>query len=241
MKISAGVFLCLLMFILPAAEIKPKSVSMADNGKKLVVIIHGFYKGARDMQFWKRHLQTDGVDIITPDLPTRYRSFEECLEVLSAEIAAAHPEKYREVLFAGHSMGGLLAREYLQMSKLPNATRLVCVGTPHYGSKLADIALLFPGAGKIWKPLHALKLSARQKLTTPDIPGLEIGVIVSTNNSHWPGKLFLSSKADGLVESSSALAPDAKCAVYVDANHIKMQYDPETAELIKKFLFTGRF
>lgn len=207
----------------------------------LVVVIHGFTRGAKDMQLWKQELQPEFPDVITPDLPTTYASFEECLEKLTAGIMAAKPENYRQVHFAGHSMGGLLAREFLQRNRLANARRLVCVGTPHYGSKLADIALLLPGAGMIWKPLHALKVSARKNLTTPDIPGLEIGVIVSTNNSHWPGKLFLSRDSDGLVESFSADAPDAADSARCEVNHVGMMFDRKTAGMIKKFLLTGSF
>ena len=209
--------------------------------RTLAVIIHGFCKGAKDMQYWKRAVKDEFTTVITPDLPTTFSSFETCVEILTKEIAAVSPESYDEIYFAGHSMGGLMAREYLHRTKPANARRLVCVGTPHYGSRLADIALLMPGAGLIWKPLHALKCSARRNITTPDIPGLEIGVIISTNNAHWPGKLFLSKSADGLVESFSAHAPDAKAAAYTNAPHVPMQYDAETAELIKKFLLTGEF
>ena len=193
------------------------------------------------MQFWKKCLQPEFPHILTPDLPTTFASFQTCTERLEEEIATAAPEQYRNILIAGHSMGGLLAREYLKQIPLPNAKRLVCVGTPHFGSKLADIALLFPGTGLIWKPLHALKLSARKELTTPSIPGLEIGAIVSTNNQHWPGKLFLSKSADGLVESSSAHAPDACAVTYTAAAHVPMMYDARTAELVRKFLLTGKF
>ncbi len=209
--------------------------------KTLAVMVHGFCKGAKDMQYWKHALEADFTEIITPDLPTKYSSFERCVELLTEEIAAVCPEQYDGIYFAGHSMGGLMIREFLKNVPLPNAKRLVCVGTPHYGSKLADIALLMPGAGRIWKPLHALKLSARKELTTPEIPGLEIGVIASTNNGHWPGRVFLSKSADGLVESSSALAPDANAAAYTKAAHVPMQYDAQTAELIRNFLLTGKF
>lgn len=214
---------------------------MQKNDRTLVILIHGFCKGADDMQFWKKSLEPEFPHIITPDLPTTYSSFEQCLQELTASINAAGPEKYERIYIAGHSMGGLLAREYLQRNKPANVKKLLCAGTPHYGSKLADIALKFPGAGSIFKPLHALKLSARRQLTTPEISGLEIAVIVSTNNGHWPGKLFLSEKADGLVDLDSALAPDAKHISHTKANHVKMQYDPETAALIKNFLLHGKF
>ena len=209
--------------------------------KTLAVMVHGFCKGAKDMQFWKRALKADFTEVITPDLPTKYSSFEHCVELLTENISAACPEQYDGIYFAGHSMGGLMIREFLKNVPLPNAKRLVCVGTPHYGSRLADIALRMPGAGLIWKPLHALKISARKNITTPDIPGLEIGVIVSINNGHWPGRLFLSKSADGLVESFSAIAPDAREVAYTEAAHVPMQYDEKTAELIKAFLLTGKF
>ena len=211
------------------------------ESKTLVVLIHGFCKGADDMQYWKKHLAPEFSDVITPDLPTTFSSIERCLEKLTQAIDDASPEQYDQIFIAGHSMGGLLAREYLQRHRPGNVKKLICVGTPHYGSKLADIALCLPGAGMIWKPLHALKLSARQQLTTPEIPGLEIAVIVSTNNGHWPGKLFLSDQADGLVDLTSAHAPDAKHVSRTGAAHVKMQYDRETADLIKKFFIHGQF
>ena len=207
----------------------------------LVVLVHGFCRTAENMQYWRESLCREYENIITPDLPATHSSFEECLEVLSQTIAAAHPEKYARLYMACHSMGGLLAREYLARYKPQNARRLVCVGTPHAGSKLADISLLLPGAGLIWPPLKALKRSARKVVTSPDIPGLEIGAIIGINNAHWPGKLFLSNSADGLVESQSAHAPDVKCTVYTQVPHAPMPYAAETAELIKRFFNNGNF
>ena len=57
----------------------------------LVVLIHGFCRGAADMQVWRRCLAGDFPHILTPDLPTRYGSFARCLEVLTQEISAAMP------------------------------------------------------------------------------------------------------------------------------------------------------
>lgn len=211
------------------------------NKNTLVVLAHGFCRGAANMQFWRDSLAEDYPNIICVDMPATHRSFECCLDVLSRTVAAAEPERYDELYLAGHSMGGLLLREYLQRNRPANARRLVCVGTPHYGSKLADISLLMPGAGLIWPPLKALKRSARRQLTTPDIPDLKIGLIVGTNNAHWPGKLFLSDSADGLVESFSAHAPDGDSVFYTDVPHDFMQYDAEIAWLIKKFFQDGEF
>lgn len=212
-----------------------------DGAATLVVLIHGFCRGAKHMRFWRERLGDDFPHIITPDLPTTFSSFERCLEVLTREIDAAAPEKYASLCVAGHSMGGLLAREYLQNRRPLNARRLVCVGTPHLGSRLADIALYIPGAGHVWRPLHALKPSARRQITIPDIPGLSVGVITSCNNGHWPGKLFFRGPADGMVERFSALAPDAADAAGANAPHAGMMYDARTVDLIRKFFLDGRF
>ena len=215
--------------------------TVREHDDTLVILIHGFCRGAKDMQFWKKCLQPEFPHILTPDLPTTFASFQTCTERLEEEVATAAPEQYRNILIAGHSMGGLLARAFLQRNPMKNVSRLVCAGTPHSGSKLADIALKIPGTGAIWKPLHALKCSARTQLITPEIPDLEIGAIVSCSNTHWTGKYFLSDPADGLVELHSATPQDAKSVVQVSANHVKMQYDPYTAALIKKFFLCGNF
>lgn len=214
---------------------------MEKHHDSLVILIHGFCRSGADMLVWKKHLESTFPNIITPDLPAKYADFEQCVEKLTQDIEAAHPGNFRHIHIAGHSMGGLMAREYLCRNPLENVRHLVCAGTPHYGSKLADIALRFPGAGAVWKPLHALKCSARTQISTPPIPELKIGVIVSKNNSLLPGKLFFRGESDGLVECFSALAPDAEHAVFTPVNHVKMQYDPFTAELIQKFFSGGRF
>ena len=63
----------------------------------LVILIHGFCRGAENMQFWKRALSPAFDHILTPDLPARYGSFESCVEKLTAEIRAASPEKYDQL------------------------------------------------------------------------------------------------------------------------------------------------
>lgn len=209
----------------------------------LVVLIHGFCRHGENMHFWQERLSDVFPNIAIADMPATHSSFERCLKSLSDTFEAAQSSKYQQILIAGHSMGGLLAREYLERNRPGNVKRLVCVGTPHYGSRLADwaLALGFPWSGLVFPPLWALRCGARRKLTTPAIPGLEIGVIASQNNAHWPGKVFLSKDADGLVESSSALAPDACAQVLVNAPHDPMQYDAEVAALIRSFFINGNF
>ena len=52
---------------------------------------------------------------------------------------------------------------------------------------------------------------------------------------------FFRHTVESRLESFSAEAPDAQAVAYTKAPHVPMQYDAETAELIKKFLLTGKF
>ena len=73
------IFLFSFVFHIPAAGQGGKE--FMTNGRNLVILIHGFHKGAVDMQFWKDHLSMENTDVLTPDLPTVFESFEYCLEV----------------------------------------------------------------------------------------------------------------------------------------------------------------
>ena len=46
------------------------------NGDTLTILIHGFTRGAADMQFWKQVLLPEFPHILTPDLPTTYGSLQ---------------------------------------------------------------------------------------------------------------------------------------------------------------------
>lgn len=208
---------------------------------KMVVLIHGFSRNARDMRVWKSALENDFDRVVIPNLPMTHGSAESCMERLRNKIAAAHPEEYAEVYLVGHSMGGLLAREYLQREKPANVKKLLCVGTPHHGSLLADILLLIPGMGWIFKPLVYLSTFARKEITTPEIPGLQIGSIISSKCRFLPGRIFLRGGSDGVVALSSAHAPDADCEICVAVPHAGMMFSPAVSTLIRRFLQTGSF
>ena len=140
------------------------------NEDALVVLVHGFCRGAKHMAYWKTQLLPDYPHVFAADLPETHRNFEDCLRALERQLEEQQAERYPRLLMVGHSMGGLLVREYLARHRPVNARRCVCVGTPHAGSSLADIAAVFPGAQWAFPPLTALRVRARQSLTHRKFP-----------------------------------------------------------------------
>ena len=212
-----------------------------DRNDTLVVLVHGFRRRGRHLEVWQARLRQDFPEVRTVDLPASHRSFAACLAELERQMAGWRADSRRRLLMAGHSMGGLLMREYLARHRPPNAVRAVCVGTPHRGSRLADIALWLPGAALLYPPLWALRTGARKKITTPAIDGLAIGNIIGTVNGHWPGRRFLSPACDGLVEIAAAEAPDVAETCYFPIKHDALQYAPEVAAAVACFLKNGSF
>lgn len=211
------------------------------NSNTLLVLVHGFCCRNYHMYKWRDGLKADFPCIAIADMPARSGSFADCLASLTATMNSANYRRYEQIYMVGHSMGGLLAREFLAQNKPANAAKLICVGTPHQGSLLADIALKIPLAGVFAPPLKALTAAAREKLTTPDIANLKIGAIIGNNNAHWQGKLFLSKDSDGLVESFSANPADACDTVTMNIAHVPMMYDRLVIDQIRHFLLHGSF
>lgn len=58
--------------------------------------------------------------------------------MLSSDYYGSYCDK---VILIAHSMGGLVAREYITTSGLQNVAKLITINTPHAGSPLANVAL----------------------------------------------------------------------------------------------------
>ncbi|WP_300453302.1 alpha/beta fold hydrolase [Accumulibacter sp.] len=107
-----------------------------------VLLIHG-YGCARPAWWYLSHrLQTAGWVVATIDLEPVYASIDDYLAPLARRIETVLAETGADqLILVGHSMGGLVARAYLQRFGIARVAGLVTLGTPHQGSRLAHIGL----------------------------------------------------------------------------------------------------
>jgi triacylglycerol lipase len=116
-----------------------------DLAKPPVVVIHGIYSSSRDMVRLTRALEADGRQAYAIDLYPRDGTAS--LEDLSYQLETFITQKVqrRQVDIVAYSMGGIVARHYLQRrSGMQQVRRFISLSAPNHGSLLG---WLHPGKG----------------------------------------------------------------------------------------------
>lgn len=136
-------FLLMTVLLHPLGWFPPGEKAPASDGKIPVILLHGLFQN-RACWFWARHR-------------LRKRGFEECyalnlppwkdIESLTERVAKKvdelrHSRGIEQVHLVGHSMGGIIARNYIQLRGGDRkVARCILLGAPNGGSKLAPFAL----------------------------------------------------------------------------------------------------
>ncbi len=215
----------------------------------LVILIHGFNRSEKDMYPLQVHLRQFGYAVETVNLPTRFRSLEHCVEVFAgkfSELVSAWAETSREVgggriHLVGHSMGGLIIRQFLATHPVGQLGRCVMIGTPNAGSRLADLArLLFPPSLAIFPPLKCLVTDRPEFRPPHNSPPPELGIMAGSCSNLWLG-FFLAKPNDGRVEVGATKLPEMQDFLVLDLHHLEIHHKPAVAELVHHFLQHGKF
>ncbi|SDL38204.1 Triacylglycerol esterase/lipase EstA, alpha/beta hydrolase fold [Geoalkalibacter ferrihydriticus] len=157
--------LALTVVVHPSGWLRERSLP-AGKGRP-ILLLHGLFHNRSCWWLLKRRLEQAGLGpIYTLNLNT-WRSDIEPLTELAAgkvdEIRRAHGVERVDLI--GHSLGGLIARNLVQLRGGADKVRhCICIATPHAGSRLAPFALtplarvLMPGSPFL------------QRLSTAELP-----------------------------------------------------------------------
>lgn len=113
-------------------------LSATASGRLPILLIHG-YQCNRGFWLWiRRRLERAGWQVATLSLHPVLADIDDYVgqvsqrieEVCSATVAP-------RLILIGHSMGGLVARAFLRHAGSVRVARLLTLGSPHHGSKLA--------------------------------------------------------------------------------------------------------
>src|SRR6056297_2422285 len=122
------------------------------QGEAPVLLLHGLFDNQASWFWFKWQLKRQGItNIVTMNLSSWHN--EEILTELLAKRAdeLRHQLGVNRVHLVGHSMGGIIARNYIQLrGGADKVDRFISLGSPHHGSKLAPFSVA--PIGKLLRP-----------------------------------------------------------------------------------------
>ena len=172
-----------------------------------VLLVHGYGCSRAAWWYQRRRLEAAGWRVATINLEPLYTSIENYVAPLAQRIDEVLAQTAsRQLILVGHSMGGLVARAYLRRHGADKVLRLITLGTPHGGSRLAWL-----GCGENARQMRPG--SAWLTALAGDEPPVETLALYSSHDNYvfpqsnleWPG--VPQQTIDGLGHLSMLFSP----------------------------------
>jgi len=203
-----------------------------------VVLLHGLWFPGYILFVLARRLRRQGFTVHAFSYPSVRADLSANAEWLARFLGTLDADT---VHLVGHSLGGILIRALFHYSPPRQAGRIVTLGTPHGGSRVARHL----SRHALW---HRLMGSGVAQLLagTPQewsSPPRDIGVICGTR-SFGMGRLLvrdLPLPNDGLLTVKESAFPAAREHLALPVSHTGMLFSREVAEQVGQFLMTGKF
>jgi len=217
MLIEAGA-LCLSLLLHPFGFLPQRPSRPIPTQSRPVVLLHGLFHNRAVWWLLKRRLEQCGFPVITVNLPP-WENLDRLLRKVEETVEEAlSVYNVDRVHLVGHSLGGVLARYYVQLGDgAQKVDKCVLIATPNAGSKLAPFALstygrmLIPGSDFLAE-IAAVPLPATVCWTS--IYSLHDNIVIPSESASLKGAENL--ELDWLGHVSLLFHPDAH-AVVVEA------------------------
>jgi triacylglycerol lipase len=169
--------------------------------KEHVILLHGLCRSSSSMHKMQRALTAAGYQVWNIDYPSRTNTVAGLSEtVLAPAIRDCETAGATRIHFVGHSLGGILVRDYLVRHAVTNAGRVVMLGPPNQGSEIVDKL----GSWWLFKKINGP--AGCELGTAPDSapnrigpPSVSIGVIAGNRSINWINSFLIPGPDDGKV------------------------------------------
>ncbi len=201
--------------------------------------MHGLGRTRASMALLAQRLERAGYDVTNVDYDSRGGTLAEHAETLAAEVSACCAAAPR-VHFVGHSLGGLVIRQYLADAPPETLGRVVLLAPPNQGSEVADwfaereLGHLLGPAGM---GLGTGETGIPASLPPPEY---DIGIIAGNRSLNPMGSVLIPGPDDGMVGVDNTRIEDVPMIV-VPLSHTFLMNGRFTAEAVIGFLSTGAF
>ena len=212
------------------------------EGTEAVVLLHGLGRTDRSMERLASTLAEEGYVTCNQSYPSRSESLQELAGYAANAVEKLRQQGYERVHLVTHSMGGILARYWLQWGQLPDDSAVVMLSPPNHGSEIIDTLGDQPWFQWVFGPA-AMELSTQENALVNRIGPINerVGIITGVRSSDpWFNFLF-DDAHDGKVTVSSAQLSEAEGFRVVESGHTFIMNDEKVRSLVVEFLRDGYF
>jgi len=218
-------------------EIKREKKLKPMSGKA-VIFVHGIIRSSKSFNKMKSQLEAEGYSVYGFDYPSTRVEISKGAESLHSVIESL--DGVEEISFVVHSMGGLVVRSYLDKHRDKRIKRMVMLGVPNLGAKMADqvkeLSLFKTIFGPAGQQLVSDPDGLIAKLPTPDF---EFAVIAGSRGTEDGYNPLVPGDDDGTVSVTSTRLPGASDFAKVNVLHSFMVDDKQVIEQSVRFIKTG--
>ncbi len=199
-----------------------------------VLLLHGYLRTARDMNYLKRFFIKNGFNTIVPTLPVTTAGIGKCSDLLY-DILSEHSWKILHLV--GHSSGGRIILDILTRYDISGIGNIVLISSPVNGSVMAKHLSSLPYADCFSKTLADLSAPSE------NIPvGKKIGVIAAGTGMRFGFNPFIPGDNDDLIAVSEMRFNGMHDFILRNFwPHQAVHRNKKTAILVKNFLLSGTF
>lgn len=211
-----------------------------------VILLHGINRNPKFLVNMAAAFEEAGYHVKNIAYPSTTMTIPEiCKQYLMPAIQKSHGT----IHFVGHSLGAIVIRYFLSHHKLKNLGRVVMLGPPNGGSKVADIlmniSILHKLTAKYYGPA-GLSLARKENLIFNQIDdkvSYPLGIIAGTNHrwvDSFSARFIFKEPNDGKVSVESTKLAGMADHIALNVPH-RMGNNPEAVAQALYFIEHGHF